>query len=354
MPNSLAERLSAKLEDSDSETRLAAAHTVAELCGHPNAVISELAATLIRLATCDPEEEIRAAAVTALSCAGGDGAGRDTIQAHTEELIKLLDDSSETVRRAAVHALGVNDLSAVAAAALVDHLPDLCLRSTIAGSLASMDDTSFASQAAAISVHLSHLDADLRLTALELLGQRNVSHLPSELLPRMLSTLDDEDPPVRAAAVALVGGLSQDAMDAVACAELLIKRFDDPDASVRSESLKAYANLEAPGAVTEGHLDCLVASCRDPEGAVRKQAVLTIGQVCDPAGLAKRSAAVDHLIACMNEDAASYVRAAAVEVLSKVDRAALAPQQAELIEKHLMGKCYARKAYEGKSGGGCA
>ena len=348
----MAERLSAKLEDSDSETRLAAAHTVAEL---GPAVISELAATLIRLATCDPEEEIRAAAVTALSCAGGDGAGRDTIQAHTEELIKLLDDSSEMVRRAAVHTLGVNDLSAVAAAALVDHLPDLCLRSTIAGSLASMDDTSFASQAAAISVHLSHLDADLRLTALELLGQRNVSHLPSELLPRMLSTLDDEDPPVRAAAVALVGGLSsQDAMDAVACAELLIKRFDDPDASVRSESLKAYANLEAPGAVTEGHLDCLVASCRDPEGAVRKQAVLTIGQVCDPAGLAKRSAAVDHLIACMNEDAASYVRAAAVEVLSKVDRAALAPQQAELIEKHLMGKCYARKAYEGKSGGGCA
>ena len=82
--------------------------------------------------------------------------------------------------------------------------------------------------------------------------------------------------------------------------------------------------------------------------------VLAIGQMCEPAVLATRAAAVDALIGCMNDDAASYVRAAAVEVLSKIDREALAPQQADRIEKHLMGKCYARKAYEGKHGGGCA
>ena len=107
------------------------------------------------------------------------------------------------------------------------------------------------------------------------------------------------------------------------------------------------------GAATDAHIERLLTACKDPDGAVRKAAVLAVGQLCDPLSLSTRSSAVDRLIACMDGDAASYVRAAAVEVLSKVDRAALAPDQAHLIEKHLMGKCYARKVYEGRAGDGC-
>jgi hypothetical protein len=122
-------------------------------------------------------------------------------------------------------------------------------------------------------------------------------------------------------------------------------------ARTSARRLRALARLGS--ARLHAHVDPIIGKCCDCDGPVRKAAVQALGQL-EPHELASSAAAVDALIICMDGDAASYVRAEAVEVLSGLDRAGLSEEQATRIEKHLQGKCYARKAYEGKYNATCS
>ena len=159
----------------------------------------------------------------------------------------------------------------------------------------------------------------------------------------MLGALRDADAGVRSVAVALVGTLEAAADHGRT--PLLTAALADPDPPVRSEALRALARLGSRRLLAA--IGSVIDACGDGDGSVRKSACLALGTL-PPAELAHHVAAVDALVAMMDGDAASYVRAAAVEVLTQLDRAMLTTAQASALEKHLQGLCHARKAYEGK------
>jgi len=147
------------------------------------------------------------------------------------------------------------------------------------------------------------LDADvpeLRMAAANALGELG----KTDVLPKLIDTLEDSDPRVRARAARSLGRLE----DARAC-EALIERLEDPSGNVRREAAEALGRIGNRQA-----LNALLGMFDDDRAPVRRIAVGAMGNF----GNARP---VDGLIEALSDADASVRRAAVysiIELLSNV------------------------------------
>jgi HEAT repeat protein len=317
------------LSDPDQRVRAAAVSLAGDL-GGPGIIGS------LRAQTIDPDSTVRAAAARALGAIGA-------VTTQTD-IRRLLSDSSPMVREAAVLAAVDARLSSLVPS-LVDSLGDSVagVRHKAARALGILGDRSvapvllrafpdpFVDVSEAIAVAVSRLDlgavaglidalvdspdVESKLALIRTLRRSR----RSEALPVLQRLLDDAMPPVRAAAIEALERVGRSDSERELAAAAVNGGLQDPDEVVRASSIDASARVEGLQ-----HGRTLIALLEDdPSALVRERAALAIGtlQVREGEGA---------LIAACRRAEPANVRAAAALAAGIFDRQSIVARVVEM------------------------
>ena len=334
-------KLVAKLSDDDAEVRCAAADALADVIDSVPG--RDASVHLAKLCETDGSAEVRRACVEALGRLAA-----STLARHASSLVVALGHDSPSVRLAAATTLGHLTAADLAAhqSSLVQALVDPAVQTTVVQVLSAIEAACFVEQPAVLNL-LEHEDAETRAAALTLLMRHEPTNLSADQLQMIAARLNDDDGQVRAAAVDALAALEPCSRHQ--CAADLFRSCNDAEEHVRAKAVGALGPLLATypnwAEALSGKLAAGTASF-DGDGNVRRAVIEALGML-GSAALSTHEAAVAALIGCL-EDPASYVRSAAVGVLAEMDSSTMTEAQAGKLAKHVMGKCAARRAYEGK------
>jgi HEAT repeat protein len=291
--------LTAALRDPHQRVRLASARALGQIGPLAAPALPALHAMLR-----DPVVSLRVAAAADLWSIAGQSDGSVQI------LVEATADSDATIRLAAVEQLGrMQAHTSAALASLVADIKDHDASVSIAAltSLGEIGPDARATASAPLRQLLEDSHPEYRLLAARALW--HVDFHPAELLPVLLTALQDRNETVRDAAAHLLGEIGRPAFPA---AGALHERLKDPAPYVRVDAAVALWRIE-------GNLDdvlpLLIRIIRDRDGAdpyLRQFAVISLGEIGPPA----RDAIP--VIMEVSEDEFASVRAAAAVALRNI------------------------------------
>jgi HEAT repeat protein len=238
----------------------------------------------------DPEPAVRVAALHAL--------GRLRADREAPQMVALLADEDAAVRRAAVATLSRLDPETVTLVLLTAR-PQTAER--MVGTLIVMRMNPFADQRPFIERALTHESSEVRVAAVKALETQG-----GDVLTRLASLLDDQDPAVQRTALAAIA-----AVGSARARNLLLQRLEDPG-DWRADLVRTLGTLGDPAVVP-----ALVRQLGATDPAVRREAVVALGQFTSPTALRH--------IAASAADADDQVRKEVARLLAVSPQAGLRP-----------------------------